>query len=317
MKLTAPGYYPRFRCIASACRHSCCAGWEIDIDEAALFRYRQVPGEFGKRLAAGIVREDGCACFRLTPEERCPFWNKDGLCDIILHLGEGGLCQICADHPRFRNFHSGRTELGLGLCCEAAGRLILGSQEKVSLLVLEDDGAEEKFSPEEQAFFRLRERAFDLLQNRAASLEARASRLLTLCGATLPSKTPAQWAEFYLGLERMDPAWNDALARLKTAAPSGFTLPGPGPWDVPLEQLLVYFVYRHFSGALEQNDLPARASFAVLSCRIIHCLWASQPYESGEFLLDDLVEIARLYSAEIEYSVENMEELLGLLEDAP
>ena len=32
MKLYAPGYYKRFACIASKCRHSCCVGWEIDID---------------------------------------------------------------------------------------------------------------------------------------------------------------------------------------------------------------------------------------------------------------------------------------------
>ena len=32
MKIIAPNYYPAFRCIADKCRHSCCIGWEIDID---------------------------------------------------------------------------------------------------------------------------------------------------------------------------------------------------------------------------------------------------------------------------------------------
>ena len=31
--LVYPDYYPEFRCSASACKHNCCIGWEIDIDE--------------------------------------------------------------------------------------------------------------------------------------------------------------------------------------------------------------------------------------------------------------------------------------------
>lgn len=31
MNLYVPDYYPAFRCIAERCRHTCCAGWEIDI----------------------------------------------------------------------------------------------------------------------------------------------------------------------------------------------------------------------------------------------------------------------------------------------
>ena len=33
MKLYAPEYYKQFQCIADKCTHSCCIGWEIDIDE--------------------------------------------------------------------------------------------------------------------------------------------------------------------------------------------------------------------------------------------------------------------------------------------
>ena len=28
-----PNYYDKFKCIANRCKHSCCIGWEIDIDE--------------------------------------------------------------------------------------------------------------------------------------------------------------------------------------------------------------------------------------------------------------------------------------------
>ena len=33
MILRVPEYYEKFSCIASRCKDSCCAGWEIDIDE--------------------------------------------------------------------------------------------------------------------------------------------------------------------------------------------------------------------------------------------------------------------------------------------
>ena len=33
MKTYAPKYYQQFHCIADKCKHSCCIGWEIDIDK--------------------------------------------------------------------------------------------------------------------------------------------------------------------------------------------------------------------------------------------------------------------------------------------
>ena len=133
MKLMAPYYYPAFRCIADKCRHSCCIGWEIDIDPDTRERYRRIPGAFGARLNAAI--DDGeVSAFRLGADERCPMLNNNGLCDLITTLGEDALCQICADHPRFRNFFADRTEIGLGLCCEEAARLILSREEPMALI---------------------------------------------------------------------------------------------------------------------------------------------------------------------------------------
>ena len=69
--------------------------------------------------------------FKLGVNERCPFLNNNGLCDIIINLGEDMLCQICSDHPRFRNFYECFTEIGLGLTCEAAAKIILTKKEKL------------------------------------------------------------------------------------------------------------------------------------------------------------------------------------------
>ena len=39
MKTFVPAYYPLFHCLMNRCRHSCCVGWEIDIDENTYQKY--------------------------------------------------------------------------------------------------------------------------------------------------------------------------------------------------------------------------------------------------------------------------------------
>ena len=147
MKLIAPDYYKDFRCIAGACKHSCCIGWEIDVDPDKLAYYDTVTGPLGDRLQKGIDRTAQPPHFILGEHERCPFLNKEGLCDLIIGLGEDSLCQICRDHPRYRSFFVSRTEIGVGLCCEAAAALILKKTEKTKLVTLEEDGEPDDLPP--------------------------------------------------------------------------------------------------------------------------------------------------------------------------
>ena len=50
MLYTIPDYYHEFSCIAGECEDTCCAGWQIVADEAALKKYKKVTGSFRKRL---------------------------------------------------------------------------------------------------------------------------------------------------------------------------------------------------------------------------------------------------------------------------
>lgn len=300
MKTVVPDYYMEFACIKGACRHSCCIGWEIDIDSESRERYRKIPGAIGKKLSENIVDGPVGAHFRLGEDERCPFLQADGLCEMIIEMGEGSLCRICADHPRFRNFFSDSIELGLGLCCEAVGRLILSRKKPVRFVVMEDDGAEEDVYEDEQELREIRGGLIELAQDRRMSVERRLERILDEMDITLPEITYARWAEFLAGLERLDKAWNgrlDALRREVDAAIEG--------WEMEFEQLLVYLLWRHLPGALDDGDLEGRVAFCGLMWRIIRRIFAV----SGEGL-DGLVEIARLYSAEIEYSDENIGKIL-------
>ena len=293
MKLIAPERYRDFHCIGGACRHSCCIGWEIDIDADSLKRFQSIPGALGKRLKENIqITEDG-ACFRLQgAEERCPFLNGDGLCDLILELGEDVLCQICTDHPRFRNFFSDRTEIGLGLCCEAAGRLLLGDQSPMRLMILTNDGVDEAMDAEEQELLDLRDERFLFVQDRSMPLEQRLDRLLPAASICW-----ADWSAFLLTLERLDEHWAEQLNML----PNEPQKPLSPALEVPMEQLMCYLLYRHLPGALEDGDMQGRIRFAALMCQLVARLCRL----NGCTTLDELVELARLYSSEIEYSDEN------------
>jgi len=300
VKIIAPDYYPQFRCIADACRHSCCAGWEIDIDPDTLALYRGVGGELGERLRAGIAEEDGCASFRLDAAERCPFLNSRGLCDIILALGEGALSQICRDHPRFRSFFSDREEIGLGMCCEAAAELILSRKEPVRLITLEDDGETEMLTAEEEQLLARRDALIALAQDRTLSFERRSEGILRDAGAVMPALSFAQWIDVYLSLEQMDPAWGELL-RCAAGAAAGCEVLS----DREAEQIAVYFLYRHLPAAEDESDFAARAAFAMLSVRMIGALRCRLPAQST-------AELCRLYSSEIEYSEENTAALAEL-----
>ena len=142
-----PAYYKAFRCIGSDCTENCCIGWEIDVDEDSLAYYETVPGDFGERLRASIAPADAQtgepAHFRLDAEERCPLLNDCNLCEVLLHLGEDKMAQICTDHPRYYEWFSDGREDGLGLCCEAAAELILAQTGAPAFDVTEADGVSE------------------------------------------------------------------------------------------------------------------------------------------------------------------------------
>lgn len=305
MKWMVPDYYRDFQCIAGACKHSCCIGWEIDIDEETLAKYQNVGGSFGERLAQGIVQSNDSASFRLCDDERCPFLNDEGLCDIILNLGEEMLSQICTDHPRYRNFFADRVETGLGLCCEEAGRLILGRKHPAKWILEDEDEVCEDLPEFEREILAARDSLVEIAQDRRFPMQARMEKLLEEVEISFPERTLAKWAEFYLSLEQLDPAWGELL---NTA---GETVITEAVYDeIALEQLLVYFLFRHAAGAVDSFDLAARAAFAVHAVWMI-CGLTALRNEKDSF--EALVDTARMYSSEVEYSDENLGAILDEL----
>ncbi len=315
MTTVVPDYYKKFRCIADRCRHSCCIGWEIDIDADSLEYYQTVGGNLGKRLAENIITEaDGTSHFKLCADQRCPFLNDKNLCDICTELGQEGFCQICDDHPRFRNFYSDRTETGLGLSCEAAAKLILSQKEPSVLITAENDSGEFLWE-EECDFLDFRDDIFDILQDRTKTVENRIEDMLTFCNISMPQKSASQWADIFLGLERLDSSWDIMLNKMKNADHNRLAVPQSEETETAFEQLAVYFAYRHLADSLDDDRLAERIKFVVLSCRIIYWLCALQYNINRDITLDDMAEICRIYSSEVEYSDDNMEKLFAILSE--
>lgn len=287
MLTVRPDFYDDFHCLASACRHSCCVGWEIDVDGESLARYLSLPGPIGDELRRQIDLEP-TPHFRLTAGERCPFLRADGLCRLILALGEDSLCDICAMHPRFFNEYPGRLEMGLGLCCEEAARLLTDGKGPLRLIV-EDNGDGEA---EPTALLILRERIFEILADASRPLAERMKAALALLNLPLLPFDARESAAFFLTLERMDEAWT-ALLETLAAAP----VTEPRMEDARYMRLAAYLVYRHFAAAESMAEAGARLRFCFHAVYLV----AALERFSGEAL--------RLFSAEIEYSDENVEKI--------
>lgn len=120
-----PDYYKYFSCKGGKCLHTCCAGWEIGIDETSFERFS------ADTEVADKIRDGG---FVMKPDGRCPFLRDDNLCELIVKHGEDFLCEICREHPRFYNETDGHVEAGIGIVCEAACDLVLGYDKPFELV---------------------------------------------------------------------------------------------------------------------------------------------------------------------------------------
>lgn len=309
MIISVPSYYNLFKCIADKCKHSCCIGWEIDIDEETFCKYKSIAGNFGRRLSSSIKSEHGINSFILGNDERCPFLNEHNLCDIYIELGESSLCQICTDHPRFRNYLSDRTEIGLGMCCEEASRLILSQNERFKLITIQDDKKGEKLTEDEEYILNLRDTLIDVLYENKNNPERGINEILKSIDYIFPVKPLKQWVDFLLNLEMLDPVWGELLEDMKNHESEIINYKFYGFYG-EFVNLMSYFLFRHMVNCYDWDDLCARVCFSIFGYRTIKSLCINKIIEDGKYEFTDLCEYARLFSSEIEYSQENFDAVL-------
>ena len=184
MQYTIPHYYKDFACIAGACPDTCCAGWQIQIDDASLRKYRKTKGPFRARLLNEIDWKE--KCFRRY-HGRCAFLNEENLCDLYLEGGKAqAFCRTCRTYPRHIEEFEGLREISLSLSCPEAARIILGLQEPVRFLHGENpDRKETEAYPDFDflLFTKLmdaRSLMLELLQNRNQPIRLRLAVILAL-----------------------------------------------------------------------------------------------------------------------------------------
>ena len=182
MKIRVPEYFKDFKCIASECEDTCCAGWGIVIDDETYNKYQKVDGAFGDRLKSEIVHDAGENIFVLKGND-CPFLNENKLCDIYNELGEGGLCYTCRQYPRYLEEFGSLREMGISLSCPEAARIILRDSKKATFELSENDEEVTGYNDINAKLYielmQCRKIVLDIIQNRDIDINTRASVVLS------------------------------------------------------------------------------------------------------------------------------------------
>ena len=283
MKIYAPEYYKRFKCIADKCTHSCCVGWQIYVDEKTALWHKSSDHSVSRELISRLSSDEDGEYIELTERGRCPFLDECGLCRIHSALGEDKTSIICREHPRFYHKIGDRYETGLGAVCEVAAKLILDSDDFYPSLEIERDtrdidGAEYDATLERESIFNLISNTdsvkeiFDaLMEKYEISPEIFSSDELALCVKEL---------------ELLDSRNRKILA--KTALKS-FKCK-----EIFAKRFLFYLIFRHVSNARDYNDLRVSVAFAIALTNILASFDDASVYDA-----------ARIISEEIEYSEDN------------
>ena len=296
MKIYAPEYYKNFTCIADRCRHSCCIGWEIDIDEGTANLYLSLEKGYGKSIKES-VDTDGVPHFCLSANDRCPHLNDCGLCRIILELGEDYLCEICREHPRFYNDTCRGKEVGLGMSCEEACRIILSSENYGNFITVGELDEDPELC--ELDTVALRERIYAILSNSALPYTVRRNEISRVFGTAELDDTEA--IELIASLEYLDENHKKLFLEYSSDVST------PQKHEKALERALAYFIFRHCTEAVDENEYRATIGFCLFCEKLLASILTSQNATSEE----EIATLARILSEEIEYSEDNTNAIIS------
>lgn len=184
MKIRVPDYYKDFKCIAGACTDTCCAGWQVDVDDRSFEYYRKIEGPFGERLRL-VMREGKNGAegqFEIRPDGRCPFLNDENLCDLYTELGEDALCVTCEQYPRYTCEFGNLRETGIALSCRTAAELILREDTNPGFTEYENEESFTGLNNIDGTLFlkllKARKTAFSIVHNNALTIDERMAVLL-------------------------------------------------------------------------------------------------------------------------------------------
>lgn len=264
MRTEYPNYYEAFHCIAGDCTETCCAGWEVDLDEDALYYYQEIaPSPFGDVIRSHIQEtEEGDYVFPLRENGRCPFLRDDNLCDIITHLGESRICRTCTEHPRFVVEVADYRQYDLSLSCPEAARLFF--QEDAFQVVTKDTespiymDSSYKEDPDFMTCLACRDKGLALLKDQTKPLWQRLESLASflLEGNPVSQEPLEQLLDRLKQEDKWDARWAEEVKNMKEALPhmtdemkARFYEENRETTQRYFEKLAMYLVFRYFPDA--------------------------------------------------------------------
>lgn len=369
MRYVKPDYFDEFRCAAGNCPDTCCAGWQIMIDDSSLERYGQDRSAFGNRLLNGIDWSDGSF---LQDCGRCSMLNEQNLCELVIAKGEDWLCETCSRYPRHVEEYEGLREWSLSLSCPVAAELILSHKSPVQFLTTEDeetDPLEDEFEDFDFLLFTQLEDARNVLlaivQNRTLSIEKRMGLILTMAEKMQDCINEEHLYEMdeviqsYVGytakannhdnyeyiesldgeeryrklckgfsyleqMERLRDEWSEVLQETKrTLYSKGYESyqeislafqkefvrerSMQEQWADFMENLLLFFLYTYFCGAVYDDWVYSKAALSVFCTAFIQEFVMSRWFLADKQIdMQDCIELAYRFAREVEHSDENL-----------
>ena len=212
---------------------------------------------------------------------------------MILQLGEDSLCEICREHPRFYHETARGMEVGIGMSCEEACRVILGGDYR-SFVLLGDTPAMQEDIPFD--IHPLRERAYEILSSPCSY----AKRIHALAAAFDITLAPdAQVRAALASLEYLDCAHKELFACYASDSVM------PAACEREAERVLAYLIFRHCSPSWDETEFRIALRFCMTCERLLAS--AAQTTDAST-----LCSLARIFSEEIEYSEDNTQTLMEL-----
>ena len=286
-----PTFYHTFQCKANQCHHTCCQKWTIDVDEETAKLYQTLPTPLGEDLRKFMTVDDEGYYFMFSDKQpTCPLLREDGLCRVVLELGEDSLCDTCHMHPRFYKYIEDLELCGVGLSCEESVEKLLATEGDQLLFTIEDD--DDEFTAEDRPVL---ENIFDLL---ALGINP------AICQFTLNHSIHycQELVTIYKKTEPIDEEWTKQLAHLEamlssTTASTTMDLLKADTIDVStLNKVYQYILYRQID-MLAEYSLESLVRYAFDATVFIALL----THQFG-----NLPEQIRRWSEQIEYDEDNV-----------
>ena len=286
-----PTFYHIFQCKANQCHHTCCQKWTIDVDEETAKLYQTLPTPLGEDLRKFMTVDDEGYYFMFSDKQpTCPLLREDGLCRVVLELGEDSLCDTCHMHPRFYKYIEDLELCGVGLSCEESVEKLLATEGDQLQFTIEDDDCE--FTAEDRPVL---ENIFDLL---ALGINP------AICQFTLNHSIHycQELVTVYKKTEPIDEEWTKQLAHLEamlssTMASTTMDLLKADTIDVSaLNKVYQYILYRQID-MLAEYSLESLVRYAFDATVFIALL----THQFG-----NLPEQIRRWSEQIEYDEDNV-----------